>query len=174
MKTTKDNCFIREGFSKSNVPWAINIKRQGIAKFSVPRLFHWYNATFEHTPKHIQALSHFCNNLKNSLPAYSYLAFATLQEQPLNFLYCGIGFSNPNTSLTGHGHDRYMVQKFPVTRLKNSCVRRAPCGVVSPSCRIKPHERCSSLFLLTASRSRSSVSQVAFTLPDLQGGMYST
>jgi hypothetical protein len=26
METTKDNCFIREGLLKNNVPWAINIK----------------------------------------------------------------------------------------------------------------------------------------------------
>jgi len=55
-----------------------------------------------------------------------------------------------------------------------SFVRRAMCGVVLPRCRIKPQESCPSLFLLTASWSRSSVPQGAFTLPDLHRGMYST
>lgn len=166
--------FYTEGLSKSNVPWAINIKWPVIANFNVPRLFHWNNTTFEHNIQAHSCTVPFLQEFKNSLPADSDLAFATLQEQPFNFLYCGISYSNPNTSPKRHGHDRYMVRSSQSNDLNNSCVRRALCGVVLPSCRIKPHERCPSLFLLTASRSRGSVSQEAFTLPDLHRGMYST
>jgi hypothetical protein len=81
METTKGNCFICEGLSKSNVPWAINIKWQVTAKFNVPRLFRWNIATFE---DNTQALSHFCNSLKIPCPQKSDLAFVTLQEQPFN------------------------------------------------------------------------------------------
>jgi len=98
METTKYKCFIREGLSKSNVPWAINIKWQVIAKFNALRLFHWNNATFEHNTQAHSCPVPFLQEFKNSLPADSDLAFATLQDQPFKFLFCGIGFSNPNTS----------------------------------------------------------------------------
>jgi len=126
------------------------------------------------TPKHIHALSHFCKSLKIPSPQ-----IRILHSQPFTNSHSA-SFTVESASATRKQVRRGMVTNDIWSRSSqsndwnNSCVRRALCGVVLPSCTIKPHERCPSLFLLTASRSRGSVSQEAFTLPDLHRGIYST